>query len=220
MQARRFYAVRTPGVRLDLHGRRAADGLAHLAHRGHRRSTVQGERQRPDGEARAGHERRRGRGERDRAASPLTAGRDAAERYYFVRALARGQADRLLEPGLGDRAPRARARRRRVARGRPARPHLLLARRLLPAERRQHRAGGVLHARPARRRSASSRRARAASTTSRSPTTTTCARPPTRTSARYGVTGIPAYENSLHGHAQMLRRDHASTTTATAPRPR
>ena len=105
---------------------------------------------------------------------------------------------------MGDDASAAPARRRRVAGGRPARAHLLLARRLLRAERRQHRAGRVLHARPARRRSASWRRARAASTTSRSPTTTTCAPPSDPGFGAYGVIGVPGYENSLHGHAQML----------------
>ena len=37
MLARRFYAIRRPGITPHLHGRRAADGLAHHAHRGQAR---------------------------------------------------------------------------------------------------------------------------------------------------------------------------------------
>ena len=127
-----------------------ADGLAHLSHRG-RRAERAATRQRPDGQARAGHELRPGGGERDWQLSAKP--RRLAVGALVLRARhARRGADRLLEPGLGDRAAAGAARPRRVARRRPARAHLLLARLLLPAQRRQHRAGRVLHARPFARR--------------------------------------------------------------------
>ena len=50
----------------------------------------------------------------------------------------------------------------------------------------------------------SSRRPPADSTTSRSPITTTSVPSPIPVSATHGVIGIPGYENSLSGHAQML----------------
>ena len=73
--------------------------------------------------------------------------RDARRALVLRAGQAGRQDDRLLEPGVGGGPAGARRRGQRVAGGRPARPHLLLARRLVPAQRRQHRAGRVLHRR-------------------------------------------------------------------------
>ena len=220
MLARRFYAVRTPG-----HAPRPSRSTARpmgsriAPHRGPGRCTVQASVNDPTAKLElvtsVGEVVATGTGSLSADAGAPT----PAERYYFVRALdAAGKPIAYSSPVWVAARPRPGARRRRVAGGRPARPHVLLARRVLPAERRQHRAGRVLHARHERRARASSRRARAASTTSRSPTTTTCAPSADPDFGTYGVIGIPAYENSLRGHAQMLRDYARATTTATARR--
>ena len=85
MQMRRFYAVRTPDVRLtySLGGRPMGARISPTAGQAAGR---EGERQRPDGQARAGHEPRPGRGHGHPHPLPDPPGDALRERWYFVRA--------------------------------------------------------------------------------------------------------------------------------------
>ena len=196
-----------PGVRLDLHGRRRSR-WARASRRARRaaRSTVKASVNDPTAKLELVTSGGKVVAQRDRGSSRVTPQRRRRPSATTSCArVARRQADRLLEPGVGRRRAATRRRRRRVARRRPARAHVLLARRLLPARTTTT---------PGRRSST-----RSALTVSAALPRGERARPrlprdhrpqrralgqPTRTSAAHGVIGIPGYENSLRGHAQML----------------
>ena len=175
----------------------------------------QRERQRPDGDSSSSS---RAAARWSRAGPGSLAARRAASAPSAGTSCARdapGKPIAYSSPVWVTSAAARRRPRRRVAGGRPARAHLLLARRLLPAERRQHRAGRVLHARPERRAALPRGGARGLDYLAITDHNDV------RSSAdpdfgAYGVIGVPAYENSLHGHAQMLGARRASTTRATA----
>ena len=204
MLARRFYAMRTPGIRAHLHRRRP---------RRWARASRRTEGQRLDGRARRSTTRTAklelvtSGGEV--VASGLgklslpAAARVPSERYYFVARRSRRRADRLLEPGLGDGAPRSGPD---AASGSPATCTCTPASRTTPTAGRTTTTPG-----------------RTSST--RSACTSGAALPrgvragldylaitdhnDVRSSAdpdfgSFGVIGVPGYENSLHGHAQML----------------
>ena len=222
--ARRFYAIRSPELRLDVHASTAAPMGSRLARA--RRARALERRARSVERSRAatlelvtsgGRVVATGHGELAAAPAAATAG----ERYYFVRARDGTAARSPTRARCGSSGAAARAAAgRRVARRRPARAHLLLARRLLrrrttttPGPEEFYTLGLE------RRRSASSRRPLRGldylAITDHNDVRSSA--DPDFGSA--GVIGVPAYENSLDGHAQMLGA-RGSTTRATARRPR
>ena len=202
MRARRFYAIRTPGVRLTytVDGRPMGSRMSPTE--GDMldvRATVNDPTAKLELVTSFGQVVATGDGKLSvqHAASP-------SERWYFVRATRGGEPVAYSSPVWVTTRPTAGARSRRVACGRSARAHMLLARRLLPAERQQHRAGRVLHPRHVSRRTfPGGERARPRLPRDHRPQRPALGVDPDF--GAYGVVGIPGYENSLHGHAQMLR---------------
>ena len=194
-----------PGHQPHLHRRRPARWARASRRTEGKPIKVARDDQRPDREARARHERRPGGRDRPRHASPPSPKASAADRYYFVRALdAAGQPDRLLEPGVGRRAlPRSGPD---TASGSRATCTCTPASRTTPTAAPDDDNTGpdefyTLGLNVGQRfLEASARGLDYLAITDHNDV---------RSSAdpdfgSHGVIGIPAYENSLHGHAQML----------------
>ena len=151
MLARRFYAIRRPGISLTY----TADGRP----MGSRITRTEGK---PLKTARdRSTTRRRGCNSSRAAAESSRAGSGASPRAQrrrhrsattsCARSTSQGNPIAYSSPVWVTALRRAGRRRSRVARRRPPRAHVLLPRRVLRAGRRQHGAGRVLHARPERR---------------------------------------------------------------------